>query len=166
MPPLTCACDVRRPGLISHPFVTGDDRRPPDPLRRPAVRRRDHPDRPGPESPTHLEELYESLRTQEGVSLEWIIAPTGRRLTRTSYPGVSRRTVGSPRLPAQGPGPAPARNTTLNYVSAPRVAFVNDDDRNPPFSLAIRNEHAITTGLRWVAGRSAGWDPVSGSLRT
>lgn len=113
-----------------------------------------------------LKELYESLRAQEGVSLEWIIAPNGPKADPDLIPrGITqdrRVTV----VARPGPGPAPARNTALNYVSAPRVAFVDDDDRIPPFSLAIRNEHAIVTGLRWVAGRSADWDPVTGSLTT
>ncbi|OKH99029.1 hypothetical protein A6A06_25895 [Streptomyces sp. CB02923] len=46
------------------------------------------------------------------------------------------------------PSPAPARNTALNYVRAPRVTFINDDDRIPPQSLAVRNERAIDTESR------------------
>ncbi|MEV5048674.1 glycosyltransferase family A protein [Streptomyces griseoincarnatus] len=113
-----------------------------------------------------LEELYDSLRAQEDVSLEWIIAPNGPKADPDLIPrGITK----DPRVivvARPGPGPAPARNTALNYVSAPRVAFIDDDDRLPPGSLAVRNEHAITTGLGWVAGRSADWDPASGSLTT
>ncbi|WP_433894700.1 glycosyltransferase [Streptomyces sp. CA-111067] len=64
------------------------------------------------------------------------------------------------------PGPAHARNSALTHVRAPRVAFADDDDRLPPMSLAVRNEHAVTTGLSWVAGRSADWVPESQELTT
>lgn len=45
------------------------------------------------------------------------------------------------------------------------VAATNDD-RIPPQSLAVRNDHAITTGLAWVAGQSADWFPDSARLVT
>ncbi|UQA91135.1 glycosyltransferase family 2 protein [Streptomyces halobius] len=113
-----------------------------------------------------LEELYESIRAQEEGSWEWIIAPNGPRVDPDVVPSAITRDPRVSVITRPGPGPAPARNTALNHVRAPRVAFVDDDDRIPPLSLAMRNEHAIATGLRWVAGRSADWYPESGSLST
>lgn len=113
-----------------------------------------------------LDELYDSLLAQEDVTWEWIVAPNGPEATPDLIPSAITK---DPRVrvvtrPCGGPGPA--RNTALNYVRAPRVAFADDDDRLPPQSLAIRNDHAITTGFHWVAGRSADWHAESGSLTT
>ncbi|MCD9193398.1 glycosyltransferase family 2 protein [Streptomyces albireticuli] len=113
-----------------------------------------------------LEELYESLLAQEGVTWEWIVAPNGPEADPDLIPSVITKDPRVSVVSRPGPGPAPARNTALNYVRAPRVAFADDDDRLPPLSLAIRNEHAISTGLHWVAGRSADWHAESGSLTT
>ncbi|MEU1824077.1 glycosyltransferase family A protein [Streptomyces abikoensis] len=113
-----------------------------------------------------LEELYESLCAQEGATWEWIVAPNGPQAEPDLIPRAIRKDPRVKVIARPGPGPAPARNTALNYVDAPRCAFADDDDRLTPLSLAIRNEHAIATGLRWVAGRSADWDPESGSLST
>ena len=111
-----------------------------------------------------LEELYESLCAQEDVTWEWIVAPNGPDADPDLIPPSIISDTRVMVVTRPGPGPAPARNTALNYVRAARVAFADDDDRLPPFSLAIRNEHAITSGLYWVAGRSADWDPETGRL--
>lgn len=113
-----------------------------------------------------LEELYDSICAQEGTSWEWIIAPNGPQADPDLIPSSITR---DPRVRVAArpdPGPAPARNTALAHVSAPRVTFADDDDRIAPLGLAIRNEHAITTGLRWVAGWSADWYPDDGTLST
>ncbi|MBZ3908497.1 MULTISPECIES: glycosyltransferase family 2 protein [Streptomyces] len=113
-----------------------------------------------------LVELYDSLCAQEDVTWEWIVAPNGP----DADPGLIPRAITrDPRVrlcARPDPGPAPARNTALNYVRAPRCAFADDDDRIPPRGLAVRNERALATGLRWVAGWSADWDPEVGSLST
>ncbi|WP_435059265.1 glycosyltransferase family 2 protein [Streptomyces sp. bgisy060] len=114
-----------------------------------------------------IEELYESLCAQEGVTWEWIVAPNGRRAEPDLIPRAITKDPRVKVIARPEPGPAPARNTGLNYVEAPRCTFADDDDRlDAPFSLAIRHERATVTGLRWVAGRSADWDPESGSLST
>ncbi|KOU50057.1 glycosyltransferase family 2 protein [Streptomyces sp. WM6378] len=114
-----------------------------------------------------LEELYESLRAQEEVTWQWIVAPNGPQANLDLIPRAITRDPRVKVIARPGPGPAPARNTALNYVDAPRCAFADDDDRlATPLSLAIRNEHAVAAGLRWVAGRSADWDPHSGNLST
>lgn len=113
-----------------------------------------------------IEELYESLRAQEDVTWEWIVAPNGPQAEPDLVPRAIMRDPRVKVIARPEPGPAPAHNTALNYVEAPRCAFADDDDRLTPRSLAIRNDHAITTGLRWVAGRSADWDPVSENLST
>ncbi|WP_234336287.1 glycosyltransferase family 2 protein [Streptomyces sp. NRRL S-920] len=114
-----------------------------------------------------IEELYESLCAQEGVTWEWIVAPNGPRAEPDRIPRAITRDPRVKVIARPEPGPAPARNTALNYVEAPRCTFADDDDQlAAPFSLAVRNERAIITGLGWVAGRSADWDPESGSLST
>ncbi|MGW2858257.1 glycosyltransferase family 2 protein [Streptomyces sp. NPDC001205] len=113
-----------------------------------------------------LEELYESLLAQEEVTWEWIVAPNGPQADPSLIPAAITRDPRVKVVTRPGPGPAPARNTALNYVQAPRVAFADDDDRLPSQSLAVRNEHAIGSGLHWVAGRSADWHAESGSLKT
>jgi glycosyltransferase involved in cell wall biosynthesis len=124
-----------------------------------------HPDTVGPGRP-FLEELYESLLAQEDVTWEWIVAPNGPDADPDHIPSAIAKDARVRVVARPDPGPAPARNTALNFVRAPRVAFADDDDRLPPLALAIRNEHAITTGLYWVAGRSADWDPGTGNLTT
>lgn len=114
----------------------------------------------------YLEELYESLLDQEGVSWEWIVAPNGPQADPDLISSMITRDTRVRVVARPGPGPAPARNTALNYVRADRVAFADDDDRLPPHSLAIRYERAVATGLHWVAGRSADWDAASGNLTT
>ncbi|MEU1021035.1 glycosyltransferase family A protein [Streptomyces sp. NPDC005904] len=112
---------------------------------------------------SYLEELYESLLGQEGVAWEWVVAPNGPQADPDLVPAAITRDPRVKVVARSGSGPAPARNTALNYVWADRVAFADDDDRLPPWSLAIHHEHAIATGVHWVAGRSADWDAASGS---
>ncbi|WP_328973395.1 glycosyltransferase [Streptomyces sp. NBC_00239] len=74
-----------------------------------------------------LEELYESLRAQEEILWRWILAPNGA----TAQPDlVPRAITKDPRVKVVArpdPGPAPARNTSLNFVEEPRCVFVDDD---------------------------------------
>ncbi|MFJ1742655.1 glycosyltransferase family 2 protein [Streptomyces microflavus] len=113
----------------------------------------------------YLDEAYESLRTQEDVSWEWILVLNGP----LADPALVPRTITKDRrvhvVARPDPGPGPARNTGLNYVTADRVTFLDDDDRLPPTSLALRHQRAVDTGLRWVAGRSADWH-ADGTMAT
>ncbi|MEU6964279.1 glycosyltransferase family 2 protein [Streptomyces chrestomyceticus] len=113
-----------------------------------------------------IEELYESIRAQELKNWEWIISVNGPRADPGLVPSAITRDARVSVVTRAEPGPAHARNSALNLVRAPRVAFADDDDWLPPLSLAIRNEHAIATDLAWVAGRSADWSPESGRLTT
>ncbi|MFG2211005.1 glycosyltransferase [Streptomyces sp. NPDC048638] len=113
-----------------------------------------------------LEELYESLRAQEEVNWSWILAPNGAKADPDLIP---RAITKDPRVKVVArpdPGPAPARNTALNFVEEPRCVFADDDDRLPPYSLAVRNQRADETGLSWIAGYSADWDATSDALST
>ncbi|MEV6421648.1 glycosyltransferase family A protein [Streptomyces sp. NPDC051662] len=107
-----------------------------------------------PKRRRYLTDLYESLLTQD-VAWEWIIAPNGRQADlRTIPPAIAA----DPRVKIcarPDPGAAPARNTALNYVSAPYLCYADDDDILPPHSLAVRYHRAVETGLGWVAGMSA-----------
>lgn len=113
----------------------------------------------------YLEELYESLHMQQGVAWEWIIAPNGPHADPERIPELITKDRRVRFCARPDPGPAPARNTALNYVSARFVAFADDDDRLPESSLAVRYERAMDGGLRWVAGWSADWR-ADGSLET
>ncbi|WP_431045294.1 glycosyltransferase [Streptomyces sp. P1-3] len=132
----------------------------------PARRRRHHPDGIAPHAPALPRGALREPTGQEGATWEWITAPNGPQadpgLIAPAIAKDARVTV----VTRPGPGPAPARNTALNYVRAPHVAFADDDDRLPSQSLAVRNEHAISTGLHWVAGRSADWDAETGTRTT
>ncbi|MFF4933206.1 glycosyltransferase family 2 protein [Streptomyces griseofuscus] len=102
----------------------------------------------------YLTELHDSLERQT-VPFEWILAPNGpdaelRRLPPQIAADPRVTICARPR-----PGAAYARNTALNYVTAPYTCYVDDDDLLPEGSLATRHEHAVRTGLDWVAGWSA-----------
>ncbi|MFE2639472.1 glycosyltransferase family 2 protein [Streptomyces scopuliridis] len=107
-----------------------------------------------PKRRRYLTDLYESLLAQD-VAWEWIIAPNGRQADlRTIPPAIAA----DPRVKIcarPDPGAAPARNTALNYVSAPYLCYADDDDILPAHSLAVRYHRAVETGLGWVAGMSA-----------
>ncbi|MFI0742538.1 glycosyltransferase family 2 protein [Streptomyces sp. NPDC021100] len=75
-----------------------------------------------------LEELYDSLLAQEDVTWEWILAPNGPEADPDLIPSAITKDPRVCVVSRPGPGPAPARNTALNYVQAPRVAFADDDE--------------------------------------
>ncbi|MFI1765303.1 glycosyltransferase [Streptomyces sp. NPDC020800] len=102
----------------------------------------------------YLTDLYNSLCEQD-ITWEWIIAPNGRRADPDRIPAAI---AADPRViicARPDPGAASARNTSLNYVTAPFVCYADDDDLLPPDSLSVRYHRALDTGLGWVAGLSA-----------
>lgn len=118
-----------------------------------------------PERLDYLAELYQSLNAQDDANWQWILSPNGPDADLTRLPeqiaGDPRVTVcARPRI-----GAAYARNIALNYVTADFTCYVDDDDLLPPQSLAVRHQHAVRTGLDWVAGWSADLRP-DGSTET
>jgi glycosyltransferase involved in cell wall biosynthesis len=79
-----------------------------------------------PKRRRYLVDLYESLLNQD-VAWEWIIAPNGRQADLRTIPA---SIAADPRVKVcarPDPGAAPARNTSLNYVTAPYVCYADDD---------------------------------------
>ncbi|WP_308379124.1 glycosyltransferase [Streptomyces sp. ISL-43] len=102
----------------------------------------------------YLGELYDSLTAQD-IAWEWIVAPNGRHADPDRLPAAI---AADPRVTIcarPDPGAAPARNTSLNYVTAPYVCYADDDDLLPSASLSVRYHRAESAGLGWVAGHSA-----------
>ncbi|MFF0110002.1 hypothetical protein [Streptomyces hirsutus] len=88
-----------------------------------------------------LRDLYESLLAQEDMTWAWIVALNGPQADADRIPAAITRDARLKVVTRPGPDPAPARNTVLNYVEAPCVAFA--DDRLPPCSLAVRGEDVL-----------------------
>ncbi|WP_405196302.1 glycosyltransferase [Streptomyces anulatus] len=108
-----------------------------------------------PERLGYLSELHRSLRGQEDVSWEWILSTNGVDASPERLPP---EIATDPRVKIcarRRAGAAPARNTALNYVTAPYVTAADDDDLLSTRSLAVRYERLVETGLGWVAGHSA-----------